>query len=77
MCTDMTIFLLCEIGLHFVGKHFSFSMDEQIAAPMGFNITFPGMINLAIGMGLEFPVRQTDVDEILSVRQIELKRFVK
>ena len=52
-------------------------MDEQIATPIGFNITFPGMIRQAIGMGLEFPARQTDVDGILHVRQMELKRFVK
>ena len=62
-------------GLHFIGKKFSFSMDEQIATPIGFNITFPGMIRQAIGMGLEFPARQTDVDGILHVRQMELKRL--
>ncbi|KAM3390515.1 hypothetical protein ACQJBY_012235 [Aegilops geniculata] len=63
-------------GLHFVGKKFSLSMDEQIAAPIGFNITFPGMISLAIEMGLEFPVKQIDVDGILSIWQMELQRFV-
>ncbi|XBJ05170.1 hypothetical protein VPH35_024003 [Triticum aestivum] len=62
-------------GLHFVGRKLSFSIDEKIAAPIGFNITFPGMISLAIGMGLEFPVRQTNIDGILSIQQIELKRF--
>ncbi|CAM0902732.1 unnamed protein product [Alopecurus aequalis] len=62
-------------GLHFIGRNFSIIMDEQIAAPIGFNITFTGMISLAIGMGLEFPVKQTDVDVIVHMRQMELKRF--
>lgn len=51
-------------------------MDEQIAAPVGFNITFTGMLSLAIDMGLEFPIRQTDVSGILRFREMELKRFV-
>ena len=67
----------CKTGLHFIGRNSSIVMDQQIAAPIGFNITFTGMINLAIGMGLEFPIKQTDVDAIVHIRQMELKRFVK
>ncbi|KAM0909231.1 hypothetical protein ACQ4PT_014946 [Festuca glaucescens] len=62
-------------GLHFIGTNFSIVMDEQITAPIGFNITFTGMISLAIGMGLEFPGRQTDVDAVLHNRELELKRY--
>ena len=51
-------------------------MDKQFPAPIGFNVTFTGMISLAIAMGLEFPMKQTDVDGILYTRQMELKRFV-
>uniref|UniRef100_A0A0D3G080 Ent-kaurene synthase n=1 Tax=Oryza barthii TaxID=65489 RepID=A0A0D3G080_9ORYZ len=61
-------------GLDFIGRNFSIAMDEQIAAPVGFNITFPGMLSLAMGMDLEFPVRQTDVDRLLHLREIELER---
>jgi hypothetical protein len=50
-------------------------MDEQITAPIGFNITFSGMLRLAIDMGLEFPIRQTDVHGIFHLREMELKRF--
>ncbi|XP_051222832.1 ent-kaur-16-ene synthase, chloroplastic isoform X3 [Lolium perenne] len=63
-------------GLHFIGTNFSIVMDDQITAPIGFNITFTGMINLAIGMGLEFPGRQTDVDAVLHIRESELNRFI-
>jgi ent-kaurene synthase len=51
-------------------------MDEQIASPLGFNITFSGMLSLATGMGLTFPCRQTDINWILELREVELKRFV-
>jgi hypothetical protein len=49
-------------------------MDEQTTAPIGFNITFATMLSLAIDMGLEFPIRQTDVHGILHLRKMELKR---
>jgi ent-kaurene synthase len=51
-------------------------MDEQIVSPLGFNITFGGMLTLAKGMGLTFPNRQTDINWILELREMELKRFV-
>ena len=63
-------------GLHFIGRHFSLVMDEEIAAPTGFNMIFPGMLSLAIGVGLQFPVRQTDIDGILHQWEMELKRSV-
>lgn len=63
-------------GLCFIRRNFSIVMDEQTVAPIGFNITFPGMLSLAIGMGLEFSVRQADVDAILHLQEMELKRFV-
>ena len=51
-------------------------MDEQIAAPIGFSVIFPGMLRLGIAMGLQFPVRQADIDGILHLWEMEVKRFV-
>ncbi|KAM0879585.1 hypothetical protein ACQ4PT_034137 [Festuca glaucescens] len=62
-------------GLHFIGRNMPIVMDEQITTPNGFNLIFPSMIRLAIQIGLEFPVRQADVDEILRLREMELKRW--
>ncbi|PNT61834.1 hypothetical protein BRADI_5g21480v3 [Brachypodium distachyon] len=64
-------------GLCFIRRNFSIVMDEQTVAPIGFNITFPGMLSLAIGMGLEFSVRQADVDAILHLQEMELKRVAR
>ncbi|KAM0833899.1 hypothetical protein ACQ4PT_063960 [Festuca glaucescens] len=62
-------------GLHFIGRNFPIVMDEKIAAPIGFNVIFPGMLRQAITMGLQFPVRQTDIDVILHLWEMEVKRF--
>jgi hypothetical protein len=44
------LFPFCVLtGLHFIGRNFSVAMDEQVTAPIGFNITFPGLLSLAIG----------------------------
>ncbi|KAK1653822.1 hypothetical protein QYE76_071627 [Lolium multiflorum] len=62
-------------GLNFIGRNISIIMDDKIDAPIGFNIIFPGMLSLAIGMGLQFPFGQTDVDVIIHLQDIELKRL--
>ncbi|VAH35741.1 unnamed protein product [Triticum turgidum subsp. durum] len=63
-------------GLRFIGRNLSTATDEQSVAPIGFNITFSGMLSLGIEMGLEFPVGQTDVGRILHLREVELKRLI-
>uniref|UniRef100_A0A0D3HLS1 Terpene synthase N-terminal domain-containing protein n=2 Tax=Oryza barthii TaxID=65489 RepID=A0A0D3HLS1_9ORYZ len=61
-------------GLSFIGKNFSVAIDGQCVAPVGFNITFFGMLRLAIGMGLKFPVMETDIDSIFRLREVEFER---
>jgi len=62
-------------GLQFISRNFSIVMDAQIATPIGFNITFPSMLSLAIGMGLEFHVNETHIGSILHLRDMELNRL--
>uniref|UniRef100_A0A0D9WQV3 Terpene synthase N-terminal domain-containing protein n=1 Tax=Leersia perrieri TaxID=77586 RepID=A0A0D9WQV3_9ORYZ len=61
-------------GLSFIGKNFSVAMDDKLVAPVGFNITFSGLLSLATRMGLEIPVTQADIDGIFHLRKIELER---
>ncbi|XP_052136680.1 stemod-13(17)-ene synthase isoform X2 [Oryza glaberrima] len=61
-------------GLSFIGRNFSDAIDGQCVAPVGFNITFSGMLRLAIGMGLKFPVMETDIDSIFRLREVEFER---
>jgi ent-kaurene synthase len=76
MLSSVLPFLMRVTGVHFIGRNLSVATSEQIVAPIGFNITFPGLLNLAIGMDLELPVRQTYVDAILQLREVDMKRFV-
>ncbi|AQK41341.1 Ent-kaur-16-ene synthase chloroplastic [Zea mays] len=62
-------------GIQFIARNFQTVTDEQIVVPIGFDFTFSGMFTLAINMGLQFPVRQTDIDGILRLRENELKRY--
>ncbi|VAH51017.1 unnamed protein product [Triticum turgidum subsp. durum] len=63
-------------GLRFIGRNFFIVTNEQSVAPIGFNITFSGMLSLGMEMGLEFPVGQNDLDRILHLREVELKRLL-
>uniref|UniRef100_A0A0D9VHD1 Uncharacterized protein n=1 Tax=Leersia perrieri TaxID=77586 RepID=A0A0D9VHD1_9ORYZ len=61
-------------GLNFIGRNFSIAMDEETVAPIGFGVIFPTMLNLANGTGLELPVKQTDIDRLTQLREIEIER---
>ena len=63
-------------GLRFIGHNASLVTDDRSDTPAGFNVIFPGMVAHGIGMGLEIPLTPADVDAILRLRDIELKRFV-
>lgn len=63
-------------GLRFIGNNTSCITDEKCHTPVGFNVIFPGMLGFGIDMGLEFPLRQSDLDVIFRLRQLELQRFV-
>ncbi|CAN6244777.1 unnamed protein product [Urochloa humidicola] len=62
-------------GLHFIGNSLSCVTDDKCDAPDGFNIIFPGMVRAGIGLGLELPLGQSDVDEIFKLREMELQRM--
>ncbi|CAM0878121.1 unnamed protein product [Alopecurus aequalis] len=63
-------------GLVFIGRNFSIVMDPQVAAPIGFNIIFPGMLSLATGIGLDFSVTKAHIASILHLRDMQLNRLV-
>lgn len=65
------------VGIQFIARNFQTVTDEQIVAPIGFDFTFSGMFTLAVKMGLQFPVGQTNIDGILHLRENELKRSVE
>ncbi|KAL6646141.1 hypothetical protein ACP70R_017749 [Stipagrostis hirtigluma subsp. patula] len=63
-------------GLRFIERNSSCIMDDKCDVPVGFNIIFPGMFELGAGMGLELLLSQADVNAMLRLRDMELKRCV-
>jgi hypothetical protein len=52
-------------GLQFIGRNFSVDVYEQVNSPIGFNITFTGLLSLATDICLEFHIIQTNFCGIL------------
>ncbi|GJN21385.1 hypothetical protein PR202_gb08855 [Eleusine coracana subsp. coracana] len=61
-------------GLQFIGSNLSYIADETCDTPLGFNIIFPGIIRFGLDFGLEFPMRQFDVDGLFQLWKMELQR---
>ncbi|XP_020103571.1 ent-kaur-16-ene synthase, chloroplastic-like isoform X1 [Ananas comosus] len=61
-------------GLRYIGSNLSCIKDENYQSPVGFNIIFPGMLERAIDLGLDIPIRQHAIQDILCLRDLELKR---
>ncbi|XP_010260723.1 PREDICTED: ent-kaur-16-ene synthase, chloroplastic isoform X2 [Nelumbo nucifera] len=63
-----------EKGIHFIVSNFPSSTDEKQHAPIGFDITFPGMIEYAREMGLVLPLSSTIADALFRKRNLEFRR---
>lgn len=50
-------------------------MDEQLQSPIGFDIIFPGMLEYAINIGIDIPVDQSVIYNLLSKRDAAVQRF--
>ncbi|KAL6640143.1 hypothetical protein ACP70R_021992 [Stipagrostis hirtigluma subsp. patula] len=60
-------------GLCFIGNNSSYILDEKCDTPVGFDIIFPYMIRFGIEFELEFSLRESDIDEIHRLRNMELE----
>nr|UZM18091.1 ent-kaurene synthase [Gymnaconitum gymnandrum] len=61
-------------GLQFITSNFAAATDEKQRNPIGFDIIFPGMIEYAQVMGINFPLGQTSLNSVLRKRDMELQR---
>nr|QWD59169.1 ent-13-epi-sandaracopimaradie [Aconitum carmichaelii] len=64
-------------GLHFITSNFSSIANEKQHNPIGFDIIFPGMIEYAQEMGINFHLGPTTLNYILQKRDSELNRGSK
>ncbi|CAI0379010.1 unnamed protein product [Linum tenue] len=61
-------------GLQFLDCNSASVTDQKQHVPIGFDIIFPGMIDYAKDLGLNLPFKSTDVDAMLTKRNVELTR---
>nr|QWD59168.1 ent-kaurene synthase [Aconitum carmichaelii] len=64
-------------GLHFITSNFASTTNEKQHNPIGFDIIFPGMIEYAQEMGINFHLGPTALNYILQKRDSELNRCSK
>ena len=74
MCINW-LFIVIIAGLSFIESNFSRIVDEQLHSPIGFDIIFPGMLEYALNIGLEIPIDQSDINNMLCKRDAELQRL--
>ncbi|CAI0379007.1 unnamed protein product [Linum tenue] len=59
-------------GLRFLDCNSASLTDQKQHVPIGFDIIFPGMIDCAKDLRLNLPFKSTDVDAMLTKRNVEL-----
>ncbi|XP_050234951.1 ent-kaur-16-ene synthase, chloroplastic-like isoform X2 [Mercurialis annua] len=66
---------LIKRGLEFIEANYWAATDERQLTPIGFNIIFPAMIELAMEYGLEVPFHLELLDLLLQNRENEIARY--
>nr|QWD59165.1 diterpene synthase class I [Aconitum carmichaelii] len=61
-------------GLHYITSNFASTANEKHHNPIGFDIIFPGMIEYAQEMGINFHLSPTTLNYILQKRDSEINR---
>lgn len=62
-------------GLHFLKSNFNSVTDKNQSSPIGFDITFPGMLEYANDLGLKLPVEQTILDTMIKNKTEDIRRL--
>ncbi|XP_055961918.1 cis-abienol synthase, chloroplastic-like [Mercurialis annua] len=65
---------LIKRGLEFIEANYWAAVDERQLTPIGFDIIFPAMIELAIEYGLELPFHHEILNVLLEKRENEIAR---
>lgn len=62
--------------MHFLKSNFNSVTDKNQSSPIGFDITFPGMLEYANDLGLKLPVEQTILDTMIKNKTEDIRRYV-
>ena len=64
------------LGLSFLHENmWRLAEEEQESMPIGFEIVFPSLIQIARNLGIDFPYDHPALHSIYSNREIKLKRY--
>lgn len=61
-------------GLFFIESNIAAATDEKQVSPIGFDITFPSLIEYAKNLDLSIPLGATNLDALIQKRELELER---
>ncbi|XP_078432824.1 ent-kaurene synthase-like 1 isoform X2 [Wolffia australiana] len=64
-------------GIQYIQSNWPAIWDDKLETPVGFYVTFPGMIKLAMDMGLHLPLGQVELERVLLLREMELERTLQ
>ncbi|KAK3153708.1 hypothetical protein QOZ80_2BG0180100 [Eleusine coracana subsp. coracana] len=69
---------ICKTGLAFLHENmWRLEEEEQESMPIGFEIAFPSLLQIARGLGIDFPYDHPALQSIYANREIKLKRIPK
>ncbi|XP_072971136.1 ent-copalyl diphosphate synthase 1-like isoform X1 [Typha angustifolia] len=69
---------ICDKGIKFICKNiWRLAEEEEEFMPIGFEIAFPSLIEMAKDLGLELPYNDPALDDIYAKRDLKLKRIPK
>ncbi|RCV44154.1 hypothetical protein SETIT_9G351400v2 [Setaria italica] len=68
----------CKKGLSFLNQNMrKLAVEDQESMPIGFEIAFPSLIEIAKGLGVDFPYDHQALQGIYTNREIKMKRIPK
>jgi ent-copalyl diphosphate synthase len=64
-------------GLSFLNQNMGkLAVEDQESMPIGFEIAFPSLIEIAKGLGVDFPYDHQALQDIYANREIKMKRCI-
>ena len=77
MCLESLVIFSASTGQDFIASNVDLVMNnEKLTSPVGFDVIFPSLIENAIDMNVNLHISPTDIDALLRLQDLELKRYV-
>lgn len=65
------------LGLSFLNQNmWKLAVEDEESMPIGFELAFPSLIEIAKSLGVDFPYDHQSLQGIYSSREIKMKRYI-